>query len=127
MIESAFPIVEVPDMDAALRFYHDALGAGIAYRFPSTGDPVFVSLQAGASQLGLGLADGGTAGRDAGILLWFYVEDVDRVTAALAESGVPVLEQPADSEWGERVSMVADPFGTRVRLAQPISPQPEEE
>jgi uncharacterized glyoxalase superfamily protein PhnB len=127
MIESAFPIVEVPDMDAALRFYHDALGAGISYRFPSTGDPVYVGLQAGASQLGLGLTEGAAAGNGAGMLLWFYVEDVDRVTAELAASGVPVLEQPADSEWGERVSMVADPFGTRVRLAQPISPQPEEE
>ena len=68
MIESAFPIVEVPDMDAAMRFYHDALGTAVVYRYPADGDPVFVTLQAGASQLGLGLTENGTAGEGAGSL-----------------------------------------------------------
>ncbi|GAA4067697.1 VOC family protein [Agromyces indicus] len=127
MIESAFPIVEVPDMDAAMRFYHDALGTTVVYRYPAEGDPVFVTLQAGSAQLGLGLAEGATAGEGAGMLLWFYVDDVDETTAALARAGYPVVEQPDDTPWGERMSMVADPFGTRVRLARAIRPQPEEE
>ncbi|KZE93951.1 hypothetical protein AVP42_01571 [Agromyces sp. NDB4Y10] len=127
MIESAFPIVEVPDMDAAMRFYHDALGTTVVYRYPTEGDPVFVTLQAGSAQLGLGLAEGATAGEGAGMLLWFYVDDVDETTAALARAGYPVVEQPDDTPWGERMSMVADPFGTRVRLARAIQPQPEEE
>jgi catechol 2,3-dioxygenase-like lactoylglutathione lyase family enzyme len=78
MIESAFPIVEVPDMDAAMRFYHDALGTTAVYRYPADGDPVFVTLQAGSSQLGLGLAENATAGEAAGMLLWFYVDHGDR-------------------------------------------------
>lgn len=127
MIESAFPIVEVPDMDAAMRFYHDALGTTVVYRYPTEGDPVFVTLQAGSAQLGLGLAEGATAGEGAGMLIWFYVDDVDETTAALARAGYPVVEQPVDTPWGERMSMVADPFGTRVRLARAIQPQPEEE
>ncbi|GGI45170.1 putative glyoxalase superfamily protein PhnB [Agromyces flavus] len=127
MIESAFPIVEVPDMDAAMRFYHDALGTAVVYRYPVDGEPVFVTLQAGASQLGLGLAEGGTAGEGAGMLLWFYVDDVDATTTALETAGYLVIERPDDTPWGERVSMVSDPFGTRVRLGQPIAPQPEEE
>lgn len=127
MIDSAYPIVEVPDLEDALRFYRDGLGANVVYRFPPTGDPVYVTLQTGTSQLGLGLAEGATAGAGAGILLWFYVEDVDETTAALAASGVTVIEEPSDTEWGERVSLVADPFGTRVRLGQPLSPQPDEE
>lgn len=127
MIDSALPIVEVPDLEEALRFYRDGLGANVVYRYPATGDPVFVTLQTGTSQVGLGVADGATAGAGSGILLWFYVEDVDETTAALAASGVTVLEQPNDTEWGERVALVADPFGTRVRLGQPLSPQPEEE
>ena len=127
MIESAFPIVEVPDMDAAMRFYHDALGAAVVYRYPVEGDPVFVTLQAGASQLGLGLTEGGTAGEGAGMLLWFYVDDVDAATTALDTAGYLVIEPPDDTPWGERVSTVSDPFGTRVRLGQPILPQPEEE
>ncbi|MBM7503087.1 VOC family protein [Agromyces aurantiacus] len=127
MIESGFPIVEVPDMDAAMRFYHDALGTAVVYRYPVEGDPVFVTLQAGASQLGLGLAENATAGEGAGMLLWFYLDDVDQATAALEAAGYLVIEPPDDSPWGERVAMVSDPFGTRVRLATRIDPQPEEE
>jgi uncharacterized glyoxalase superfamily protein PhnB len=127
MIESAFPIVEVPDMDAAMRFYHDALGTAVVYRYPADGDPVFVTLQAGSSQLGLGLAENSTAGEGAGMLLWFYVDDVDETTTAIGDAGYLVVEEPEDTPWGERVSMVSDPFGTRVRLARAIAPQPEEE
>ena len=122
MIESAFPIVEVPDMHAAMRFYHDALGTTVVYRYPTEGDPVFVTLQAGASQLGLGLTENGTAGEGAGMLLWFYVDDVDETTASLESAGYLVVEEPDDTPWGERVSMVSDPFGTRVRLGRPIAP-----
>ena len=129
MIDSAYPIVEVPDLEAALRFYRDGLGANVVYRFPPTGDPVYVTLQTGSSQLGLGLAEGATAGAGAGILLWFYVEDVDETTAALTASGVTVLEEPNDTEWGERVALVSDPFGTRVRvsLGAPLPRSPEED
>jgi uncharacterized glyoxalase superfamily protein PhnB len=127
MIESAFPIVEVPDMGAAMRFYHDTLGTIVVYRYPAEGDAVFVTLQAGSSQLGLGLAENGTAGEGAGMLLWFYVDDVDETTAAVGRAGYLVVEEPEDTPWGERVSMVSDPFGTRVRLARATQPQPEEE
>ena len=127
MIESAFPIVEVPDMGAAMRFYHDALGTSVVSRYPTDGDAVFVTLQAGSSQLGLGLAENSTAGEGAGMLLWFYVDDVDDATTAIGDAGYLVIEEPEDTPWGERVSMVADPFGTRVRLARAIAPQPEEE
>ena len=61
------------------------------------------------------------------MLLWFYVDDVDETTASLESAGYLVIEEPDDTPWGERVSMVSDPFGTRVRLGQPIAPQPEEE
>ncbi|WP_353829276.1 VOC family protein [Agromyces sp. SYSU T0242] len=127
MIESAYPILEVPDMEAALRFYRDELGATVIFRHPADGEPVFATLQAGSAQVGLGLAEGATAGDGAGILLWFTVDDVDATTAALADAGRTVIEPPSDSEWGDRVSLVSDPFGTRVRLGQPIAPQPEEE
>ncbi|CAM3278876.1 glyoxalase/bleomycin resistance/extradiol dioxygenase family protein [Occultella aeris] len=119
MIESAFAILEVEDIGAALGFYRDGLGGRLTYRFPpeGQGEPVYVSLQVGRSELGIGLADGprGSAAQ-APFVLWFYVDDVDTVTAALAARGAPVLEPPADQPWGERVSLVADPFGTRVRL-----------
>jgi uncharacterized glyoxalase superfamily protein PhnB len=125
MIESAFPILEVADMGAALAFYRDAFGGVLTYSFPSDGEPVYVSLSVGASSLGLGLAEAPPP--PGSVLLWFYVDDVDRVTAELAGAGASVVEEPIDQPWGERTSLVTDPFGTRVRLGAAISPQPEEE
>jgi uncharacterized glyoxalase superfamily protein PhnB len=99
MIESAFPILEVDDMPAALAFYRDALGGAVAYRFPLDGDPDYVSLAVGTSSLGIGLTE---APRPPGnMLLWFYVDDVDRMTATLADAGATVEEEPLDQPWGD--------------------------
>lgn len=120
MIESAFPILEVRDLARALEFYRDGLGAEVVYRFPDgDDDPVYVSLRAGASSLGIGVAEDAPPGVPSNLLLWFYVDDVDRLVAELAAAGAAVLEPPADQPWGERTAMVSDPFGTRVRLSNP--------
>ena len=126
MIDSAFPILEVPDMEAALAFYRDALGGVLTYSFPPDGgESVYVSLAVGSSSLGLGLAEAPLP--PGNVLLWFYVDDVDRVTRALAAAGAPVVEEPLDQPWGERTSLVTDPFGTRIRLGAAIAPPPDEE
>ncbi|WP_448002291.1 VOC family protein [Agromyces bauzanensis] len=125
MIESAFPILEVDDMRTALAFYHDALGGVVTYRFPPDGDPDYVSLAVGSSALGIGLAESPLP--PGNVLLWFYVDDVDRVTAVLADAGATVIEEPLDQSWGERTSLLTDPFGTRIRLGAAISPPPDEE
>jgi uncharacterized glyoxalase superfamily protein PhnB len=127
MIESAFPILEVSDMDAALAFYRDALGGALRYRFPpeGEGDPVYVSLAVGSSALGIGSTDSPLP--PGNLMLWFYVDDVDRVTTELAAAGATVIEEPTDREWGERTALLHDPFGTRLHLGAPISRPPEEE
>lgn len=125
MIESAFPILEVSDMSAALAFYRDAFGGVVTYTFPGEGgEPVYASLAVGSSSLGIGLAEPPPPGN---VLLWFYVDDVDRMTRELAAAGASVVEEPVDQPWGERTSLVTDPFGTRIRLGAAIAPPPEEE
>ena len=119
MIQSAFPILEVPELAPALRFYRDILGGEVRYTFPAEGDPVYVSLQLGSSAMGIGVAENADA--PAGMLLWFYVDDVDAATDAVRSAGLEVVEEPADQPWGERVSLVIDPFGTRVRFGAPIA------
>ncbi len=118
MIDSAFPIIEVTDMEAALAFYRDGLGGEVRYRFPPDGEPVYVSLATGSTTIALGVTESPLPPGNA--LLWFYVDDVDQVTAALAEAGARVLEEPTDQPWGERVALVEDPFGTRVHLGASI-------
>lgn len=125
MIESAFPILEVPDIEAALAFYRDALGGVVHYQFPPEGEPVYLSLLVGASSLGIGLTESPLPAGN--VKIWFYVDDVDRVTAQLAGAGAAIVEEPADQVWGERTALVSDPFGTRLWIAAPISPPPDEE
>ena len=113
-------------MDAALAFYRDALGGALRYRFPPDGgDPVYVSLAVGSSELAIGYTDAPLP--PGNLMLWFYVDDVDRVTTELTAAGATVVEEPIDREWGERTALLHDPFGTRLHLGAPISRPPDEE
>lgn len=53
MFKESFPIISTPDLSRALTFYRDALDGRVTYRFPVQGEPVYVGLTVGASQLGL--------------------------------------------------------------------------
>ncbi|MFY0405743.1 VOC family protein [Solicola sp. PLA-1-18] len=114
MIVSCFPILEVGDLGAALDFYGRTLGGAERYRFPAEGEPAYVSLAMGRSELGLTVAERPVV--PAGVVLWIYVDDVDEVTRTAAGRGAEVLEKPTDMPWGERVSLARDPFGHQVRI-----------
>ena len=127
MIESTFPILEVADMERALAFYRDALGAVVIYSFPpdGEGEPVYVSVSTGSTTMGIGLTESPLP--PGNVMLWFYVDDVDRVTEELTGHGASVIEGPVDQPWGERTALITDPFGTRVHLATATAPPPDEE
>jgi lactoylglutathione lyase len=107
-----------------LRFYRDLLGGVEAYRFPED-DPAFVTLRFGDSELGIGAMRGGTPlhgqpqrpATGHRIELCLYVDDVDATVAAARAH--PILLEPADQPWGERVAYVADPDGNLVMLVTP--------
>lgn len=115
MFKEAFPIISTTDLPRALRFYRDALDARITFQFPDRGEPLYVSLAIGASQLGLAYDEDSeqTAGRQR-IALWVYAEDCDAAVERLRLHGAEVLERPADQPWGERVARVRDPDGNLV-------------
>jgi uncharacterized glyoxalase superfamily protein PhnB len=106
----AFPIITVADLPAAIRFYRDQLGFAEFYRFPEEGEPVFVTLRLGTSELGIG------AGETAGFDLCVYADDCDEAVAQLRKAGAEVVEEPADQPWGERMARIVDPGGHRMIL-----------
>lgn len=116
MVESAFPIITTPDLTRSLRFYVDLLGGEVSYRFPEEGPPAYVGLDLGSSHVGIGEdVEIDTEGAQR-FSLWVYVDDCDATIAVLAAAGTPVLEQPKDQPWGERVARVEDPDGNVVIL-----------
>jgi len=117
MFQEMFPILSTPDLPRALRFYRDLLGFEVTYRFPPEGEPQYVGLSLGASQLGIGASDVAEAPRDSVFALWVYADDCDQAVTHLRANGVTVLAEPADQPWGERMAEVSDFDGNRVIVA----------
>ncbi|HWG97957.1 MAG TPA: glyoxalase superfamily protein [Pilimelia sp.] len=117
MFDELFPILSTPDISRALSFYRDLLGGSVTYQFPPDGEPAYVGVQLGRSHLGIGQQDEpGVLGNDR-ITLWVYADDCDAGLDRLRAGGVPVIQEPMNQPWGERMATVVDPDGNRVIIA----------
>lgn len=116
MSDRAFPIITVSDLSATRSFY-EQLGFTQVYQYPPEGEPGFVTMERGASSIGIGAAGGN--GDDA-FGYWVYVDDVDSALGTLTALGAPVVVPPADQPWGERVAQTRDPGGNLVYLGAAV-------
>jgi lactoylglutathione lyase len=118
MFTEAFPILTARDLPRSLGFYRDLLGFAVTYRFPEDGEPVYVSMRLGGSTIGIGAQE--DAGRDVPsghpFEMCVYAQDCDAAVGLLRAAGVPVVEEPANQPWGERMARVEDPDGNRVMI-----------
>lgn len=125
-VSSSFPIIYVDDVGASVRFYRDLLGFEEIYRFPPSGEPGYVALRLDDGKIGLSSASfPGIHGKPQRPVtgrpfeLCLEVTDVDTFVGELRGGGVPVLAEPADQVWGERVAYVEDPDGNPVHIRGP--------
>jgi lactoylglutathione lyase len=109
-----FPILVTRDLRGLLGFYRDLLGFSVAYAFPDEGEPVYVGLELGPSELGIAHDPELTDGPSARFSLWLYVDDCDATVERLRAAAVTVVEEPADQPFGERIARVVDPDGNMV-------------
>ena len=114
MFTEAFPIITVPNLPETVSFYRDLLGFRPTYQFPPEGEPQFVTLKLGTSELGLGAGD--VIGPSSGYALCVYADDCDKAVEKLRAAGTPIVEEPSDMPWGERMARVTDPAGTEIVL-----------
>jgi lactoylglutathione lyase len=119
----AFPILYTPDVKGSAAFYAGRLGFQEIFRMPPGDDAGYIGLELADSRLGI-VGEAWPAERigvhrgDAPRFeLWVYVDGVDATVAQLREAGVPVLAEPEDMPWGERMAYVSDPDGNPVALA----------
>ena len=119
-------MLSVESIRKSLAFYRDALGGEQSYQFPPAGEPAFLTLRFGTTELGIGLLGDplhGLPQRPATghrIELCIFVEDVDLAVAALAKTGARVVMPAQNQPWGERAAYVEDPDGNLVMLAAPV-------
>jgi lactoylglutathione lyase len=116
--DRAFPIIIVSDLPAAQAFYEE-LGFEETYRFPPEGEAGYVALQRGNSSIGIG---GGADSEEDAFGYWVYVDDVDAEVERLRAAGAPIVAEPEDQPWGERVARTRDPHGNLVYLAVATDP-----
>jgi len=122
LFTEAFPILVTPDLSRALGFYRDVCGATLSYQFPPDGDPDYVGLELGSSHIGIALdpavaAGGPVAARPGSAAeLCVYTADCDATVERLRAAGAPVIDEPADQPWGERMARVADPDGNQLLI-----------
>ena len=123
MAERAFPVVFATDVSQAAAFY-ESLGFIRHVQLPPDGEPGYVGLRRGASELAVVAAEWPAEQYHRpfatnGVLfeMFVYVDDVDATVETLRAGGTSILREPADMPWGERVAYVADPDDNPVALA----------
>lgn len=119
-------MLSVADLQRSMQFYRDTLGGRPAYQFPPEGEPAFVTLAFGSTELGIGRLTAeplhGQLQRPATghrIELCINVPDTDEAVAGLVAVGMRVIMPATDFPWGERAAYVEDPDGNLVMLAAP--------
>ncbi len=126
MPDRAFPVIYAQDVPRTVAFYQ-RLGFKESFRMPPDGEAGYVGLCRGEAELAVVTADsprqliGVEVGEHPRFELFIYVDDVDQSAGQLQASGTPVLRQPEDMFWGERVAYVADPEGNPVALTAPAA------
>jgi catechol 2,3-dioxygenase-like lactoylglutathione lyase family enzyme len=119
-------VLTVPDFDAALRVYRDALGLEVEAVWASEGGHV-VLLSAGRATLEL--VDEAHAaeidrievgGRLAGpVRVAFRVDDSDAVATQLEKAGATRIAGPVTTPWNDRNVRLQSPDGTQLTLFTP--------
>src|ERR671931_1717676 len=114
-------VLTVPDFDAALRFYRDALGLPVEAVWSSESGQI-VLLSAGRATLEL--VDEAHAAeidrievgrRVAGpVRIAFEVDDSESVAARLESAGATTLGGPVTTPWNDRNVRLETPAGTQL-------------
>ncbi|MBM0257767.1 VOC family protein [Micromonospora sp. 4G55] len=114
------PIISTPDLARLQAFYERLLGAVEIRRFPDDGQPFFVGLKLGDSQLGLVEQPETDLSTPPRILLSVDVDDIDGLLEEVVAAGGRVLGPPNDMPWGQRVAHVRDPDGNMINLTRTL-------
>jgi 4a-hydroxytetrahydrobiopterin dehydratase len=114
----AFPILHASDPEALAGFYREALGFEEGFRFPPDGPLEYAFLKLPPLGIGVGRrpSDATPPSESREFELWIYADDADTAVERAVSAGAKVLEPPVDQPWGERVGLIADPEGFRIRI-----------
>lgn len=127
---SITPYLYYEDLDAALKFLASAFGfrkSGRTQKGPD-GRARHAAMKLGEDVVMMGRPPTGYRNPkrlgQATQSLYVTVDDVDRLFGLARRAGAAILEEPADTEYGQRRFGVTDPEGHQWYFAQVSSPAP---
>lgn len=118
--ERIIPYLMIDGAAAAIDFYQRAFGANEKYRMVMPDGSIgHAELEVNGAPVYLADAPHDMDGSPANpkklggtsVLLHQYVSDVDAVTERAVAAGAELVREPTDQFYGDRASLVADPFG----------------
>ena len=125
MFRTPFPIVYAGDVDRSVRFYCDAFGFELTFRWPADGELDYAFLRLGEQAIGIGRSGEplhGLTGPPGGprFELCIYTDDADAAAERLRALGARELFPPTDQPWRERLCYFEDPDGNPLNITAPL-------
>ena len=114
------------DLEAAIRFYRDAIGFAVAQSYEHEGKVVAAVVAAGDCRIVLN-QDDGKLGWDRTKGQGFYLQinvaaaaDVDAAALRIKAAGGALMSEPADRDWGVRMFQFKDLDGFKLGVSTPL-------
>jgi uncharacterized glyoxalase superfamily protein PhnB len=116
---SIMPSLTVNNLQQSLDFFM-GLGFEVEDRWEQNGTLLGVMIKAGDARLGLNQDDGKKGfDRVKGVGMRIYIEandDIDQIARQAKASGVTLITEPHDTEWGTRAFEVTEPSGFALTI-----------
>ena len=125
--QSITPFMLATNVEDLLNFLQQAFDAEVTTRmdYPDGGGIMHVEVKIGNSRVMMGPSSEEFPPMPA--MLYYFVEDVDRVYQQALKAGAQSVQEPEDQFYGDRTAGVSDPLGNAWWLATHIEdPTPEE-
>lgn len=124
-LKLGYVILYVENLEKTKHFYENFLGLELRNEFGT-----YIEFNTGTTILSFNTREGGRevtslpipngVRKEQTFELGFITEDVEGVVESLREEGVPILMEPVEKPWGQKVAYVEDPDGHYIEICSPI-------
>jgi uncharacterized glyoxalase superfamily protein PhnB len=115
------PGLTVNDLKRSVRFYTEGLGFSVKEQHEVEGKLLFVMLEAGTAQLGLGqddFAKGKDRVKGTGMRLWIATtQDLNALAEQAKAAGIKLDDEVQPLPWGPLAFAMTDPDGFKLTIS----------
>lgn len=129
MIQFAYTILYVQDVEKTIAFYEKAFGFAKKFITPdnSYGELLlgettlsFASVTLASSNLKDGFTQSSLANKPFGIEIGFTTDNVEATVELAVKAGATILEDPKTKPWGQVVAYIRDLDGFLIEICTPM-------